>query len=71
MKTRWHVCRAVVARGDGERRWDDAYQILLQWAMAHEAGTDPAPSHCKKEYPHERCPLCPRLDHPATAVADD
>ena len=71
MKTLWQVRRAVVARGDGERRWDNAYQFLLQWAMAHDAGTDPAPSHCEKEHSHERCPLCPGFDHPATAVADD
>jgi|Tabmets5t2r1_1033131.scaffolds.fasta_scaffold13541_3 uncharacterized protein (UPF0548 family) len=71
MKTLWQVRRAVVARGDGERRWDNAYQFLLQWAMAHDAGTDPAPSHSEKEHSHERCPLCPGFDHPPTAVADD
>ena len=51
MKTLWQVRRAVVARGDGERRWDDAYQFLLQWAMAHETGTGPAPSLYEEEHP--------------------
>ena len=71
MKMPWHVRRAVMARGDGERRWDYAYQFLLQWAMEHEAGTGPAPSHQEKEEHHGRGFVCPGFDHPATAVADD
>jgi hypothetical protein len=45
MNPGWHVHRTVRAQSDGERRWDSAYQFLLQWAMEHEAGTSPAPSH--------------------------
>ena len=33
MKTPWQVRRITVAQHDGERRWDYAYQFLLQWAM--------------------------------------
>src|SRR5262249_37856288 len=71
MNTRWQVRRAVVARGDGERRWDKAYPCLLHWAMTHEAGTDPAPSHREQAHSHARCPLGPGFDHPPPAVADD
>src|SRR6266702_8231447 len=45
MKLPWQVCRATVVQHDGERRWDYAYQFLLQWAMEQDAGSRPAPSH--------------------------
>jgi hypothetical protein len=41
MNTPWQIRRRVIARSDGERRWDAAYQFLLQWAMDHHAGTCP------------------------------
>ncbi len=70
MKTSWHVRRTVVARSDGQRRWDDVSQFLLQWAMEHEAGSCPAPSHHQEDH-HGSCPLCPGLHHPTTTHADD
>jgi hypothetical protein len=33
MKRPWQVRRVMVGQYDGERRWDYAYQLLLQWAM--------------------------------------
>src|SRR5438046_1534679 len=33
MHTGWHVHRTVRAQNDGPRRWDYAYQFLLQWAV--------------------------------------
>ena len=47
MKTAWQVRRTTRAGTDGERRWDYAYQFLLQWAMADGAGVLPAPVHYK------------------------
>jgi len=70
MKTSWHVRRIGVARDDGDRRWDYAYQFLLQWAMEHQAGPCPAPSHHQEEH-HGHCPVCPCIDDPTTASADD
>ena len=32
MKPAWKVRRTVAACDDGQRRWDYAYQFLLQWA---------------------------------------
>jgi len=40
----WQVTRSVLARSDGARRWDYAYQFLLQWAMETDAGTQPVTS---------------------------
>jgi hypothetical protein len=34
MKRGWRVRRAVVEHPDGQRRWDQAYQLLLRWTMA-------------------------------------
>jgi hypothetical protein len=70
MSTPWQIRRRVIARSDGERRGDAAYQCLLQGAMDHDAGTCPVPSHPQEES-HGSSPVCPCLDHPATASADD
>ena len=32
MKRKWEVQRTTVEQLDGQRRWDIAYQRLLQWA---------------------------------------
>ena len=32
MNRTWTICRQPVPRRDGERRWDQAYQLLVQWA---------------------------------------
>jgi len=32
VKRKWEVQRTTVERLDGQRRWDIAYQRLLQWA---------------------------------------
>jgi hypothetical protein len=70
MNTPWKLCRTTVAQPDGERRWDNAYQLLLQWAMEDEAEPDSVPS-----YPQEDCngsrPLRSCLYPPSTTAADD
>jgi hypothetical protein len=70
MNPPWQRRRRVIARSDGERRWDAAYQFLLQWAMDHDAGTCPVPSH-QQEESHGSGSVCPCLDHPATTNTDD
>ena len=70
MNTDWHVHRTVRAQSDGERRWDYAYQFLLQWAMEHEAGSSPAPSH-QQEEPHGSCSLRPSFHDASTTAPDD
>ena len=67
----WQVCRSGLARPDGARRWDLAYQFLLHWAMEAEAGTVPASLPQLQEEPHGNCALCPGLDKSPTADPDD
>jgi hypothetical protein len=67
----WQVTRSVSVRSDAARRWDYAYQFLLQWAMETEADTLPAPSAPAQEEEHGNRPVCPRLDHPSATGSDD
>jgi len=32
MNRTWSVCRQPSTSGDAERRWDQAYQLLVRWA---------------------------------------
>jgi hypothetical protein len=69
MKSIWKVHRTVAARADGPRRWDYAYQFLLQGARASSADTGPAPT--PQEESNERGHLRPGLAPTAPAGADD
>ena len=73
MKTtpRWPVSRTGIVHSDGTRRWDDAYQGLLQWALEYTAGERPAPSHPEKEVSHGSGLVCPCVDQPSAADPDD
>jgi hypothetical protein len=66
MSTRWQVKRTVIPRYDGQRRWDYAYQFLLQWAMAHAPDTAP-PCSEQQEDTHEHRLIRTRFDQPSTA----
>ena len=69
MNTPWAVRRTFVARPDGQRRWDYAYQFLLRWAMEQDTGPEPVPS-TQPEDPHEYRPLCTGLDPRPTTNPD-
>ena len=70
-KHTWQVTRRGIARSDGERRWDYAYQFLLQWAREIDTGTQPASPAQTQEEGHGNRSVCPRLDHPPTTRPDD
>jgi uncharacterized protein (UPF0548 family) len=70
MQTSWQIRRTAVGQHDGERRWDNAYQLLLHWAMDHDAGSAPALSY-DQEASHGNRALRPGLDQPSAAAADD
>ena len=70
MHTGWHGHRTGRAQHDGERRWDYAYQFLLQWAMEQTAGKSPAPSHHQEEA-HGSRSVRPCLDTSSATAADD
>jgi hypothetical protein len=69
MKTHWQLSRTFIARGDGQRRWDYAYQLLLRWAMETPTGLASEPS-TNQEKSHEDRPLCSCLDQSAAANPD-
>lgn len=41
MTPTWTVRRQASPRRDGERRWDQAYQLLVRWAAEQPDGTRP------------------------------
>ena len=70
MKPTWKVRRTGAARDDGQRRWDDAYQFLLQW-MADSSATRCSAHTLQQEEGHAGGTLRPGLDHPSTTGPDD
>jgi hypothetical protein len=36
MSPTWTVCRQFSLRRDGDRRWDQAYQLLVRWTAAQD-----------------------------------
>lgn len=70
MKAKWQVSRPVVARSDGQRRWDYAYQFLLHWVMDNSPGGAPEPS-AHQEGQHGNRTVCASFDQsPATSTDD-
>jgi len=66
MKTRkkWKVYRCTTQRDDGQRRWDEAYQFLLQCMIEKEAREE------EQEERNGSCTICPCLNHTATTGSD-
>jgi hypothetical protein len=63
----WRTIRRLEPHPDGQRRWDRAYQLLLEWAAADSAPGRPRPggpasSDPAKGASDENCHLCARLD---------
>ena len=59
MKRKWEVQRTTVERLDGQRRWDIAYQRLLQWTseiekVSRDGTTDIGPQEEQNESRHLR-----------------
>ena len=71
MKRKWEVRRSLDQRTDGQRRWDIAYQRLLQWTQAVAAGPDQGPAPITtQEVNDESRHLCPCLDPTPTTEPD-
>ncbi len=67
MKRKWAVRRSLVQRGDGQRRWDIAYQRLLQWTQKVALVTEQGPAPIiTQEVKDESCHLCSSVDLTAT-----
>ena len=69
MKPTWKVQRTVAARDDGQRRWDYAYQFLLQWAT--DASAEICPAATQQEEGNERGSLRSGLGPAPTPSPDD
>ena len=70
MKRHWQIRRQFQPTGDGARRWDQAYQYLLDWTAPHEFHVTAAPAPLHKpqtEDMYENGHLCPRVDREADA----
>ena len=63
----WTVCRQPVPRRDGERRWDQAYQLLAGWAGQDSV---PGPALIAEEVPDEGSGVCAGVDYPPGPGAD-
>ena len=81
MRHQWRLCRTLQEHRDGQRRWDRAYQLLLQWAPApdtpaSEPGQRPRlvlpqlMANNTLEITHAGSNLCPRLDPAANPDPD-
>jgi hypothetical protein len=74
MKRQWHIQRQFQAAEGGERRWDQAYQLLLYWSTLNEsppASVLPLSTQQPKEGAYENRRLCPRLDAAPEPSPDD
>jgi uncharacterized protein (UPF0548 family) len=70
MKRQWQTRRTAVATATGQQRWDQAYQLLLQWATTQPEAVAPPPAD-REEVSDARSDLLPRLDDATGAAADD
>jgi hypothetical protein len=80
MRHQWRLCWTFQEHQDGQRRWDRAYQLLLEWAPAPAAPPlEPSqrPSIARHpsittplEVPYARSALCPGLDPAAHTNPD-
>ena len=65
MKRQWQIRRQFQTTADAARRWDQAYQMLLQWSQSTESTTKPDLSttlHPPSEVTYDKRHLCSRID---------
>ena len=84
MKQQWRTRRQTLPQPDGQRRWDRAYQLLLEWGdpAAPRAPQPVTPTHVptirsgthqrwEEEAPHADRHLRSRLNPQPSAEPDD
>lgn len=76
MKRNWSVKRDLVEHDHGQRRWDQAYQLLMQITSAPipvplSGQLDDSPTLNPLEESNDDCPICSSFDPAATADPDD
>jgi hypothetical protein len=74
MKRQWSICRQVKEEPDGQRRWDRAYQLLLQWTKPIEMEQWPiavSALNLMQEVYDESSSVCACLDPTPGSSPDD
>ena len=66
MERKWQKRRCLVAHTDGQRRWDRAFQYLLQWVAAEQDAVS-APGVSPQEVDDESSGIGACLDAAAQA----
>jgi hypothetical protein len=66
MNRTWSVCRQPSPSPDAERRWDQAYQLLVRWAGQ---GGLPGLTLIAEEVPDAGGGVCAGIDYPPGAGA--
>jgi hypothetical protein len=69
MTPTWTVCRQFSPHRDGDRRWDQAYQLLVRWT-AEQCDATGSVEPMAREVPDARRGVRAGLDHPASPGAD-
>jgi N6-adenosine-specific RNA methylase IME4 len=67
-KRAWIIRRHTVETVDAQRRWDYAYQCLVQWSTT--AVSEFPHEHIQQESRHESRDVCARLYTASSANAD-
>ena len=65
MKRQWQIRRQFQTTADAARRWDQAYQMLLQWSHSTDSPTKPGLSttlYPLTEGTDDTRNLCSRID---------
>lgn len=66
MKPDWSISRSPMARADGQRRWDYAYQFLLRWTLEAETSVGSILLPKEEDNQNGNSPLCPCFNQPST-----
>ena len=74
MKRQWKVRRQFQPTTNAERRWDQAYQHLLEWTLPIDRVRDQVASFrppAEVEVRYEDCDLSARIDQPSDPGSND
>ncbi len=72
MKRQWNVSRTTVENASAHQRWDQAYQLLLQWAKTYPpTKAPPVAAQPLQEVSHASSPVCPCIDQSSSSPSDD
>jgi uncharacterized protein (UPF0548 family) len=68
MKRQWNIRRQTTALPDGQQRWDQAYQLLMEWTRCTTAVIE---TSLEQEKHDASCRVCTSIDHESGPPAND